>query len=119
MLADDDVIVADQPGERANRQDDGEGSVAGRQERSPDNIGLAGPPVAVKQGGRPLPVDVSRTMNPGAIHARPWSSRRPRGRANASLRPHANVSSWPESCGKDRRDVKYKRGRASSVISDQ
>src|SRR5664280_2461023 len=62
MTADDDVIVTDQPGERAYREDDRKGREMGGQKRKADDVGLAGSPVAIKQGRCTSPTQVSRPM---------------------------------------------------------
>ena len=63
MRADDDVVVGDDGGQDADRENDGERREAGGDEGEADNVGLARAPVAVEQGGGALPVDVARTVN--------------------------------------------------------
>src|SRR5437867_253172 len=77
IFADDRIVVADERGEEANRENDRQRAIPQRfvlacggqhwihKSRS-DDVSLAGAPVAVEQGSRPLPVHVSRTMNADA-----------------------------------------------------
>ena len=64
-LADDGVIVADDGRQRANRQNDRQRRITGRQERKPDHVSFARSPIPVEQSRRPFPVQVAWTMNSG------------------------------------------------------
>ena len=63
MRADDDVVVGDDRGQHADRQDDRQRRKAGRDEGEADDVGLARAPIAVEQRGGALPIDVARTMD--------------------------------------------------------
>src|SRR6266404_2818286 len=63
MLADDYVIVADQPRQEANGQNDRKGSETGSQKRKPNDIRLARAPVAVEQSRRACPADIAGSMH--------------------------------------------------------
>jgi hypothetical protein len=62
MPANDDVIIADETGQSANGQDDRERGVLRGEESRADDIGFAGAPIAVKQGGGASPTDVAGPM---------------------------------------------------------
>ena len=62
MPANDDVVVADQPGQNANRQDDWKRGKTGGDKGQPNDVGLACAPVTVEQSRRSGPADVARTM---------------------------------------------------------
>jgi hypothetical protein len=55
--ANHDVVDADKQGQGADRANDRQGGKSRRRKGEPQNIGLAGAPVAVKKSGGPLPVD--------------------------------------------------------------
>src|SRR5882672_7056799 len=93
MLANNDVVVSYQTGQRADRQDDREGRVSGCQKCGANDVSLAGAPVAVEQGGGPLPIDVSRPMDANAIHARHWFSGWRCSGKQIRTRPHSSHSS--------------------------
>ena len=62
MPANDNIIVADETGQNADRQNDGEGREPGGDKGQPNNVGFAGTPVTIEQSCCPGPADVSRTM---------------------------------------------------------
>ena len=63
MGADDDVVEADDRGEQADREDDRHGRKAGGDKGEADDVRLARAPIAVKQRGGALPIDVARAMD--------------------------------------------------------
>src|SRR6266516_687501 len=63
MLADDYVIIADQPGQETNRENDREGSEAGGHERKPNDIRLAGAPIPIEQSRGACPADIAGAMH--------------------------------------------------------
>src|SRR2546421_12926948 len=63
QAADDHVVEADECSEHAHRRDQPERSVTGDRERKPNDVGLARPPVAVKDRSRALPVHIARSLN--------------------------------------------------------
>src|SRR5207247_8657718 len=63
QAADDHVIEADECSEHAHRRDQPERSVTGDRERKPNDIGLARPPIAIKDRRRALPVHIARSLD--------------------------------------------------------
>src|SRR5438874_7701565 len=63
QAADDHVVEADECSEHAHRRDQPERSVTGDRERKPNDVGLARPPIAIKDRRRALPVHIARSLN--------------------------------------------------------
>src|SRR6266481_4115661 len=61
--ADDHVVEADECSEHAHRRDQPERSVTADRERKPNDVGLARPPIAIKDRRRALPVHIARSLN--------------------------------------------------------
>ena len=61
--ANNHVVEPDESRQNANRQDDRKRRIAGGDEGQTDDIGLAGPPVAIEQRRGTLPVKISRSLN--------------------------------------------------------
>src|SRR5436190_930244 len=61
--ADDHVVEADECSEHAHRRDQPKRTVACDSERKPNDVGLARPPVAVKNCRRALPIHIARSLN--------------------------------------------------------
>src|SRR5438445_12293293 len=61
--ADDHVVEADEGSEHAHRCDQPKRAVACDSERKPNDVGLARPPIAVKNCRRALPIDIARSLN--------------------------------------------------------
>src|SRR6185312_5705640 len=67
MAADNDVINPDQPGNRANREDDWQRRKSGREKSETDDVGFARAPVAVEQRRRAFPINIARPMHAGRL----------------------------------------------------
>ena len=61
--ADDDVVDANQKGERANREDNRQGGEARGCKCQADDVGLAGSPVSVEESCGAAPVEIAWTMS--------------------------------------------------------
>src|SRR5437667_809014 len=61
--ADDHVVEADECSEHAHRRDQPKRTVACDSERKPNDVGLARPPVAIKDCRRALPIHIARSLN--------------------------------------------------------
>src|SRR5438132_6043174 len=61
--ADDHVVEAHECSEHAHCRDQPERSVTGDRERKPNDVGLARPPIAIKDRRRALPVHIARSLN--------------------------------------------------------
>src|SRR5881296_2606333 len=61
--ANDHVVEADECREHAHRRDQPKRCVSGDGERKPNDVGLARPPVAVKDRSRALPIHIARSLN--------------------------------------------------------
>jgi len=63
MRADDDVIVGDDRGENADRENDGQRGEAGGDKSEADDVRFARPPISIKQARGPLPIHIARPMD--------------------------------------------------------
>ena len=63
--ADDGVVVTDDGSQRADGEDDRERGKARGDEGETDDVGLARAPIAIKQSGGALPIDVAGAMSLG------------------------------------------------------
>src|SRR5213592_3329533 len=61
--ANDHVVEAYECREHAHRRDQPKRCVSGDGERKPNYVGLARPPVAVKDRSRALPIHIARSLN--------------------------------------------------------
>src|SRR5437773_8783498 len=61
--ADDHVVEADECSEHAHRRDQPKRTVACDSERKPNDVGLARPPVAIKDCRRARNIDIARSLN--------------------------------------------------------
>src|SRR6266487_6891347 len=61
--ADDHVVEADECSEHAHCRDQPKRTVARDSERKPNDVGLAGAPVAVQNRRRALPIHIARSLN--------------------------------------------------------
>ena len=69
MPANDDIIISDQPGKSANREDNPKRGILRREERRANDVSFAGAPISVEQGGSTSPTDVARAMMTGGVHS--------------------------------------------------
>src|SRR5439155_26376142 len=63
QAADDHVVEADECSKHAHRRDQPERSVTGDRERKPNDVGLARPPIAIKNRRPALPIHIARSLN--------------------------------------------------------
>src|SRR3954471_23495338 len=66
MRADNNIVVANNRGQRADRDDDRKRGESCRDEGETKNVGFTCAPVPIKQRGGAFPVNVARPMNPGS-----------------------------------------------------
>jgi hypothetical protein len=62
MPANDDIIDSHKGGDCGNSKDDWKGGKSRGDKREPGDVGLARPPITIKERRSPFPVDVSGTM---------------------------------------------------------
>src|SRR5438552_14153314 len=91
--ADDHVVEADERSEHAHRRDQPKRTVAGDSERKPNDVGFAGPPIAVQNRRRALPIHIARPLNVSwdqiLTPKRDWLARRAVSLQQARLRAAA------------------------------
>src|SRR2546429_5164301 len=63
QAADDHIVEADECGQHAHRRDQPERRVTGNCKSQTNDVGLARPPIAVKNRRRALPIDIARSLN--------------------------------------------------------
>ena len=63
MRADNDVVVGDDGGEQADRENDRQRRKSRRDERETDDVGLARSPIAVEEGSGAFPIHIARPMH--------------------------------------------------------